>query len=249
MAGHSKWRNIREQKGKADSQRGKLFGKLSREITIATRLGGGGSVDANPRLRLAVEKARAASMPADNIKRAIQKGTGELGGEDYEEITYEGYGPGGVAILVEAATDNRNRTVADLRHLFSKYGGNLGESGSVAWQFERTGVLTVPAEGLEEDAVLEAVLEAGGDELENNGETFEVLASPDSLSEVRAALEARGIPVASEEVAMLPQNTLEPNEEQTVALLKLLDAIEDHDDIQRVASNADFDEELLQENA
>lgn len=249
MAGHSKWRNIREQKGKADSQRGKLFGKLSREVTIAARLGGGGSVDTNPRLRLAVEKARAASMPVDNIKRAIQKGTGELGGEDYEEITYEGYGPGGVAILVEAATDNRNRTVADLRHLFSKHGGNLGESGSVAWQFERTGVLTIPAEGLEEDALLEALLEAGGDDLENNGETFEVMAPPDTLAEVRAALEARDIPVASEEVAMLPQNTLEPDAEQTVSLLKLLDAIEDHDDVQRVASNAEFDEELLQQNA
>lgn len=247
MAGHSKWKNIRLQKGKADIVRGKLFGKLSREITIAARMGGG-VVESNPRLRLAVEKARSSSMPVDNIKRAIQKGTGELGGEDYEEITYEGYGPGGVAVLVEAATDNRNRTVADLRHLFSKYGGNLGESGSVAWQFTRTGVLTVPAEGLDEDTLMEAVLEAGGDDLENDGETFEITASPETLSQVRAALEASGITVASEEVAMIAQNKIQPDAEQSTQLLKLLDAIEDHDDVQNVATNAEFDDAVL-ENA
>lgn len=247
MAGHSKWKNIRLQKGKADIVRGKLFGKLSREITIAARMGGG-VVESNPRLRLAVEKARSSSMPVDNIKRAIQKGTGELGGEDYEEITYEGYGPGGVAVLVEAATDNRNRTVADLRHLFSKYGGNLGESGSVAWQFSRTGILTVPTEGLSEDAVLEAVLEAGGDDLENTGENFEITAAPEALSEVRTALEARGITVASEEVMMVAQNKLQPDTTQSTQLLKLLDAIEDHDDIQNVATNAEFDDAFL-ENA
>jgi YebC/PmpR family DNA-binding regulatory protein len=245
MAGHSKWKNIRLHKGKADIERGKIFGKLSREITIAARMGGG-IAESNPRLRLAIEKAKAASMPADNIKRAIQKGTGELGGEDYEEITYEGYGPGGVAILVEAATDNRNRTVADLRHLFSKYGGNLGESGSVAWQFERAGVLQVPMEGLEEDTLLEAVLEAGGDDLESDGETFEITTTPDVLSEVRSALEAREIPVASEEVLMVAQNKMQPDAQQSVQLLKLLDAIEDHDDVQRVATNAEFDDAVLE---
>lgn len=245
MAGHSKWKNIRLHKGKADIERGKLFGKLSREITIAARMGGG-VAESNPRLRLAIEKARSSSMPVDNIKRALQKGTGELGGEDYEEITYEGYGPGGVAVLVEAATDNRNRTVADLRHLFSKFGGNLGESGSVAWQFARKGVLTVPAEGLEEDTVLEAVLESGGDDLAGDGENFEITTEPEVLSDVRAALEARGIVVASEEVLMVAQNKLEPSAEQSTQLLKLLDAIEDHDDIQRVATNAEFDDALLE---
>lgn len=247
MAGHSKWKNIRLQKGKADIVRGKLFGKLSREITIAARMGGG-VVESNPRLRLAVEKARSSSMPVDNIKRAIQKGTGELGGEDYEEITYEGYGPGGVAVLVEAATDNRNRTVADLRHLFSKHGGNLGENGSVAWQFARTGILTIPTEGNDEDALLEAVLEAGGDDLENGGENFEITTTPDVLSDVRAALEAQGFTVTSEEVTMVAQNKLQPDTAQSTQLLKLLDAIEDHDDVQNVATNAEFDDAFL-ENA
>jgi len=247
MAGHSKWKNIRLQKGKADIIRGKLFGKLSREITIAAKMGGG-VVDSNPRLRLAVEKARSSSMPADNIKRAIQKGTGELGGAEYEEITYEGYGPGGVAVLVEAATDNRNRTVADLRHLFSKHGGNLGENGSVAWQFARTGILTIPTEGNDEDALLEAVLEAGGDDLENGGENFEITATPDVLSDVRAALEAQGFTVTSEEVTMVAQNKLQPDTAQSTQLLKLLDAIEDHDDVQNVATNAEFDDAFL-ENA
>jgi YebC/PmpR family DNA-binding regulatory protein len=247
MAGHSKWKNIRLQKGKADIIRGKLFGKLSREITIAAKMGGG-VVDSNPRLRLAVEKARSSSMPADNIKRAIQKGTGELGGADYEEITYEGYGPGGVAVLVEAATDNRNRTVADLRHLFSKHGGNLGENGSVAWQFARTGILTIPTEGNDEDALLDAVLEAGGEDLENGGENFEVTATPDVLSDVRATLEAKGFTVTSEEVAMVAQNKIQPDAAQSAQLLKLLDAIEDHDDVQNVATNAEFDDAFL-ENA
>jgi len=245
MAGHSKWKNIRLHKGKADIERGKIFGKLSREITIAARMGGG-DVDSNPRLRMAIEKAKAASMPADNIKRATQKGTGELGGEDYEEITYEGYGPGGVAVLVEAATDNRNRTVADLRHLFSKYGGNLGEGGSVAWQFERAGVLLVPMEGLEEDTLLEAILEAGGEDLDNDGENFEITTAPDILSDVRSALESREIPVTSEEVVMIAQNKMQPDAEQSVQLLKLLDAIEDHDDVQRVATNAEFDDAVLE---
>jgi YebC/PmpR family DNA-binding regulatory protein len=246
MAGHSKWKNIRLHKGKADVLRAKLFGKLSREITIAAKMGGG-VVDANPRLRLAVEKAKAGSMPADNIKRAIQKGTGELGGEDYEEIVYEGYGPGGVAVLVEAATDNRNRTVADLRHLFSRFGGNLGESGSVAWQFSRKGVLSVPAEGRDEDELFEAVLEAGAEDLSNDGEYFTVTTPPESLQAVREALEARGIEVESAEAEMVAQNTVEPSPDQTRSLLKLLDALDDHDDVQRVASNADISDEALDE--
>lgn len=246
MAGHSKWKNIRLHKGKADIERAKLFGKLSREITIAAKMGGG-VMDANPRLRLAVDKAKAGSMPADNIKRAIQKGAGELGGEDYEEIVYEGYGPGGVAILVEAATDNRNRTVADLRHLFSKHGGNLGESGSVAWQFARKGVLTVPSAGRSEDEVLEAALEAGADDLENDGEYFEITTAPENLQAVRDALEARGIQVESAEAEMVAENTVEPSPEHTRSLLKLLEALDDHDDVQQVASNADISDEVLAE--
>jgi YebC/PmpR family DNA-binding regulatory protein len=247
MAGHSKWKNIRLHKGKADVERGKLFGKLSREITIAAKMGGG-NAESNPRLRLAVDKARDASMPADNIKRAVQKGTGELGGEDYEEIVYEGYGPGGVAILVEAATDNRNRTVADLRHLFSKYGGNLGESGSVAWQFARKGVLTLPAAERDEDEVLEAALEAGAEDLASDGEYFTITTALETLGAVRDALESHGITVESAETEMVAQNTVEPSPEQTRSLLKLLDALDDHDDVQRVASNADISDEVLAES-
>ena len=252
MAGHSKWKNIRLHKGKADVERGKIFGKLSREITIAARMGGG-ATDSNPRLRMAVEKARSASMPVDNIKRALQKGTGELGGEAYEEVVYEGYGPGGVAVLVECATDNKNRTVADLRHLFSRFGGNLGENGSVAWQFARKGVLQIVAEGLDEDEVLDAILEAGADDMERTSdgenETFEIVTSPDILASVREALETRGMTVSSEEIAMIAQNTVQPDETVSTPLLKLLDAIEDHDDVQRVATNATFDDYTLSANS
>jgi YebC/PmpR family DNA-binding regulatory protein len=247
MAGHSKWKNIRLHKGKADVERAKIFGKLSREITIAARMGGG-NPDSNPRLRLAIDKAKSASMPSDNIKRALQKGTGELGGEDYEEIVYEGYGPGGVAVLVEAATDNRNRTVADLRHLFSRYGGNLGESGSVAWQFSRMGVLTVPAENKNEDEVFEAALEAGADDVSNDGEYFEITCAPESLQSVREALESRGLEVESAEAEMVAQNKVAPDAEQTRMLLKLLNALDDHDDVQRVASNAEISDEVLAES-
>ena len=234
-------------KGKADIERGKLFGKLSREISIAAKMGGG-NPDSNPRLRLAIDKARGSSMPVDNIKRAVQKGTGELAGADYEEIVYEGYGPGGVAVLVEAATDNRNRTVADLRHLFSKYGGNLGEAGSVAWQFARKGVITLPAAGRGEDEVLEAALEAGAEDLSSEAEYFEITTPADSLQAVRDALESRGITVDSAEAEMVAQNTVEPSADHTRSLLKLLDALDDHDDVQRVATNADMDDAVLSES-
>lgn len=247
MAGHSKWKNIRLHKGKADVERAKLFGKLSREITIAAKMGGG-AIEANPRLRLAVDKAKSGSMPADNIKRAIQKGTGELAGADYEEIVYEGYGPGGVAILVEAATDNRNRTVADLRHLFSKHGGNLGESGSVAWQFARKGVLSLPTADRTEDEVFEAALEAGAEDIAADGEYFTITTAPEALGTVRDALEKKGIGVESAEAEMVAQNTVEPTPDQTRSLLKLLDALDDHDDVQRVASNADISDEALAAN-
>ena len=250
MSGHSKWHNIRLQKGKADLERGKIFGKLSREITIAARQGGG-NPDANARLRLAVEKARESSMPADNIKRAIQKGTGELGeGASYEEVTYEGYGPGGVAVLVEAATDNRNRTVAEVRHLFSKYGGNLGESGSVAWQFARKGVVTVPAQDeLSEDTVMEVALEAGAEDVTLDGDDFEITITVEDLPAVRAALDSRGIEVSSAEIEMLPQATVQLEGEAARRMLKLMEALEDQDDIQNVAANFDISETILQQEA
>lgn len=249
MSGHSKWHNIRLQKGKADLVRGKIFGKLSREITIAAKHGGG-NPDANPRLRLAIEKARDNSMPADNIKRAVQKGTGELGGENYDEITYEGYGAGGVAVLVEAATDNRNRTVADIRHLFSKYGGNLGESGSVAWQFSRKGVIEVPVEGdYDEDTVMEAALEAGAEDFSRSGDTYEITTPAEELNTVREALTGRGITVSSAESEMLPQTTVQLDGDTARRVLKLMDALEDHDDVQHVAANFDIAENILQEQS
>lgn len=225
-------------------ERGKLFGKLSRELTIAARLGGG-DIDANPRLRLAVERAKSNSMPADNIKRAVAKGTGENGGEDYEEISYEGYGPGGVAVLVETATDNRNRTVADVRHYFAKHGGNLGENGSVAWQFERQGLLTVPRENLEEDALLDIALEAGASDVEASGELFEVSTAPEALQEVQQALEKNGVKVAGAEVVMAAKHTVAVDAENAARLLKLLDALEDHDDVQNVWSNFEMDDEAM----
>lgn len=241
MSGHSKWSTIKHQKGKADAERGKLFGKLSRELTIASRLGGP-DPDANARLRLAVDRARSNSMPADNIKRAIAKGSGEGGGDAYEEVTYEGYGPHGVAVLVEAATDNRNRTVADVRHYFSKHGGNLGENGSVAWQFARQGLLMVPCEGTDEDALLETALEAGANDVETSDENFEISTAPEALSEIKKSLEDAGFAVSSAEVIMAPQNVITLNEEKATGLFKLLDALEDHDDVQNVWSNVEIEE-------
>lgn len=248
MSGHSKWHNIRLQKGKADLERGKIFGRLSREITIAARQGGG-NPDGNSRLRLAIERARENSMPADNIRRAVQKGTGEVEGTAYEEVTYEGYGPGGVAVLVEAATDNRNRTVADLRHLFAKHGGNLGESGSVAWQFARKGVIAVGGDVHSEDAVMEAALEAGAEDVTFDDGDFEITTGADDLLAVRAALESRGIAVTSAAVEMLPQTTVTLEGDPARRMLKLMAALEDHDDVQNVAANFDIAEKILQESS
>ena len=248
MSGHSKWHNIRLQKGKADLERGKIFGKLSREITIATRAGGG-SPDSNARLRLAIEKARENSMPADNIKRAVQKGTGELGGDSYEEVTYEGYGPGGVAVLVEAATDNRNRTVAELRHLFNKHGGNLGETGSVAWQFSRKGIIAVSSSLHDEDAVMEAALEAGAEDFADDDDIYSITTPPETLGTVRDALTKAGIAIASAETAMVPSTTVQLEADSARRMLKLMDALEDQDDVQHVAANFDIAENILQEQS
>jgi len=249
MAGHSKWKNIRLHKGKADAERGKVFGKLSRELSIAARMGGG-SPDSNARLRLAIEKARENSMPADNIKRAIQKGTGELAGEgQYEEISYEGYGPGGAAVFVEAATDNRNRTVSEVRTAFSRHGGSMGEGGSVAWQFARKGVVTVQAQGApEEDTLMEMALEAGAEDFSNQGESFEIIAAPEGLLSVLDALGKAGVK-ASGEVMMVPQNTVELEGEAARKMLRLMEVLEDLDDVQRVAANFDIAESELQASA
>ena len=249
MAGHSKWKNIRLHKGKADVERAKIFGKLSREITIAARMGGG-SPDSNARLRLAIERARENSMPADNIKRATQKGTGELAGEAFDEVTYEGYGPGGAAVLIEAATDNRNRTVADIRHVFSRNGGSLGESGSVAWQFARKGSISIDAAlSPDEDAVMEAALEAGAEDFARDGDIYEITTAADAVLNVAANLEKAGFKTSDVEVAMVPQNTVSLDGEAARRMLKLMDALEDHDDVQRVAANFDIEEKLLQEGA
>ena len=247
MAGHSKWKNIRLHKGKADKERAKLFAKLSRDLTVAAK--SGGDPDSNPRLRLAYDKARAGSMPAENIKRAIQKGTGELASDNHEEITYEGYGPGGVAVLVECETDNRNRTVAAVRSLFNKNGGSLGEGGSVAWQFQRLGQIVVAGanEGgaqTGEDALYEAAIEAGATDIEADEEGFTVTVPLEMLDEVEGALEQAGFPIESAEIAWVPDTTIEVAGEDARKLVRLLEALEDDDDVTGVASNFELSEEF-----
>ncbi|MBW3638215.1 MAG: YebC/PmpR family DNA-binding transcriptional regulator [Armatimonadetes bacterium] len=244
MAGHSKWKNIRLHKGKADVERAKLFGKLSRELTTAAKQGGG-SPDSNPRLRLAIEKAKAGSMPADNIKRAIQKGTGELAADNFDEVVYEGYGPNGVAVMVEAATDNRNRTVADIRAIFNKNGGSMGESGSVAWQFERKGQISVAAAGADEDALLEAALEAGASDMGREDDTFIIEVAPEGVLTVQSALEKAGFTVSDVEVTLVPSTTIELEGDAARKMLKLLDALEDYGDVQNVSANFEISDEVL----
>lgn len=249
MSGHSKWHNIRLRKGKQDAERGKLFTKLAREIIVAAR-DGGGNPDTNVRLRLAVQKAREASMPVDNIKRAIQRGTGEIEGAVYEEITYEGYAPAGVAVLVQCLTDNRNRTVAEVRNAFSKCGGSLGESGCVAWMFEQRGVVQVPADQSDEDSVLAATLDAGAEDIMVEDEFIEVYTQPENLQAVRDALNNAGIPVAQADVTMVPKTTVRVEGAKEVSqILRLMDMLEDLDDVQNVYSNFDIPEELMQEAA
>ena len=240
MAGHSKWKQIKHYKAAADAKRGALFTKLIREITVAAR-SGGGDPDGNPRLRTAIEAARAASMPKDNIERAIKKGTGELEGVSYSEITYEGFGPGGVAILVHTLTDNPTRTVADLRHTFSRLGGNLGASNSVAWMFERKGQIYVDATRFSEDAALEAALNAGAEDLKREGEQFIVTTDPTALHQVKGALEAAGLAIQESEIANIPKNTVRVEGKTAEQLLKLLEEVEDLDDVQKVAANFDMD--------
>lgn len=245
MAGHSKWDNIKHKKAKEDARRGKIFTKMTRLIAVAAREGGP-DVNTNFRLRLAVDKAKSYNVPNDTIERAIKRGAGELEGDSYEEFVYEGYGPGGVAIMLQIMTDNRNRTAADVRHLFSKYGGNLGESGCVAWMFEKKGVVRIARNGADEDEVLMAALEAGGEDVQSDDEGFTIYSDPASFEEVRNALEEAGYVIESAEISMQPKNTVAVEGADAKRLLQLLEALEDHDDIQDVQANFDISEEALE---
>jgi YebC/PmpR family DNA-binding regulatory protein len=246
MSGHSKWATIKHKKAATDARRGRIFTRIIREITIAARTGGG-DPDKNPRLRTAISTAKNENMPNDNIERAILRGTGQLEGEQYEEVMFEGYGPGGVGMLVEVVTTNRNRVVSEIRHLMSKNGGNLGESGSVSWQFQRKGQIVVPKEAAGEDKLLNLVLEAGAEDLRDDGSAWEVITPPEAFEAVRDALTAAGIKPASAEISMIPQNYIKLTGPQAQQMLRLVEALEEHDDVQHVYANFDIDESEIQE--
>ncbi len=249
MAGHSKWANIKHRKGAVDAKRGRIFTRLIKEITVAARMGGG-DVASNPRLRSAVAAAKSENMPKDNITRAIKKGTGEIAGEVYEEILYEGYGPGGVAVLVECMTDNRNRTVADIRHYFAKSNGNLGESGCVNWMFDKKGLIVVSKEDASEEVLMDTALEAGADDVVEEDNEFQVLTAPEDFDAVREGLEEAGVKFLSAEITMIPQNTVDVDAENVArSLLKLLENLEDHDDVQNVHANFSIDDDLMEQLA
>lgn len=249
MSGHSKWHNIRLRKGKQDLQRGKIFTKLAREIIVAAKEGGG-NPDANLSLRMAIAKARENSMPVDNIKRAIQRGTGEIEGASFEEITYEGYGPSGVAVLVPCLTDNRNRTVAELRNIFSKNGGNLGEMGCVAWMFDKKGLVQIAADKSDEDSVMMATMDAGAEDIKVEDDVIEVTCPSEVLVQVREALEETGIEFMSAEQTMIPKTTVRIEDlKEAGKILRLMDALEDNDDVQNAYANFDIPDEILQEAA
>ena len=245
MSGHSKWSTIKRKKGKADAERGKIFTHLIKDITVAAR-NGGGDENANPRLRSAVAAAKTANMPAANIDRAIKKGTGELPGVVYEEGVLEGYGPAGVALYIEILTDNRNRTVADVRHSLTKHGGNLAESGAVAWMFEKKGLITVPSEDLDEEEILMEVMDAGAEDLKSEEDFFEITSSAEDLENVKAALESSQIKYDSANLTMYPKNTIKVEGKDAETVLKILDALEDLDDVQNVYSNFDIDMSVLE---
>jgi YebC/PmpR family DNA-binding regulatory protein len=245
MSGHSKWSTIKHKKAAKDAKRGKIFTKLIKEITVAARMGGG-DINGNPRLRTAVLTARQNSMPTDNIERAIKKGTGELEGVVYEEVTYEAYGPGGVAILVDTVTDNRVRTVSEIRNLVSKAGGNLGATGSVAWMFKKRGLIAVERAGADEDKVMEVALEAGAEDVTEAGDLLEIYTTPDTFAVVKEAMDAAGIVAASAEVTMIPGTTTTITGKPAEQMVRLLEALEDHDDVQTVSSNMDIAPEELE---
>lgn len=246
MAGHSHWANISAKKGVVDKKRGKLFGKLSRAIIVAARVGGGDPV-MNLRLRYAIDKAKAASMPKDTIERAVKKGTGDLEGENYEDVIYEGYGPGGVAVLCDLLTDNRNRTAGEIRKIFEVHGGNLGSTNCVAWMFERKGVFLIPASQIDEDRLFEVALEAGADDVKREGDSFTVTCPTDAFTEVGEALEKAGIKPESADVSRVPQNTVDLDVADGRRMLELLEALEEQDDVQTVIANFNIPEELLAE--
>jgi YebC/PmpR family DNA-binding regulatory protein len=244
MSGHSKWSQIKRKKAKTDQHRGKVFSKLVREITTAARTGGDPKM--NMRLKTAIEEAKAVNMPADTLKRAIQKGTGELPGETYEEITYEGYGPGGVAVMVKVLTDNKNRTAPEIRHTFTKFSGNLGEVGSVGWMFDRKGIIQVEAARVDEDELLGLALDAGAADLRRADSVFEITATPHDLEEVRRALEGRGVPIQSAEVTYVPQSTVRLEGKDAQQVLRLVEGLEELDDVQHVYANFDIPDEVLE---
>ncbi len=245
MSGHSKWATIKRKKGAADAKRGQLFSKLSRAIIVAAREGGG-DPEANATLANAIQKARDASMPKDNIERAIQRGAGGGDGEAYESILYEGYGPGGVAIICTILTDNRNRAASDVRFIFTKNGGSLGTPGSVAWQFDRKGIVLVDGDGIDEDALMDVALEAGAEDIVEDGSQWQITTEPTELMAVRQALDVAGIAYASAELTMVPKTTVQPDEKEARQLLRLIDALEDNDDVQDVYANFDISEEVLE---
>jgi YebC/PmpR family DNA-binding regulatory protein len=246
MSGHSKWHTIKHKKGAADAKRGRVFTKLIKEITVAARVGGG-DPEGNPRLRTVILAAKAANMPKDNIEKAVKKGTGELPGVSYEEVSYEGYGPGGVAIYVQTLTDNRNRTLPEIRHLFTKFGGNLGESNCVSWMFEKKGYIIVAKGNAPEEVLLEVVLDAGGDDVRDDGENWEVFTPPERLHAVNEALGGKGIASTTAEVSMVPKNTVKLEGKKAQNLLSMMEAIEEHDDVQNVWANFDIDEAEITE--
>ncbi len=245
MSGHSKWSTIKHKKAAKDAKRGKIFTKLIKEITVAARMGGG-DINSNPRLRTAVLTARSNSMPSENIERAIKKGTGELEGVAYEEVQYEGYGPGGAAIIAQVLTDNKNRTVSEIRRLFAKHGGNLGETGCVSWMFDKKGLLAVEKSQVDEERLLEIVLDAGAEDVRDEDDIFEIVTPPEAFEKVKERLDKEKIAVASAQVTLVPKSTVEVDEKHVEQILKLTEELEDHDDVQSVSANFNIPTELLQ---
>jgi YebC/PmpR family DNA-binding regulatory protein len=244
MSGHSKWSSIKHKKAATDAKRGKIFTKLIKEITVAARMGGG-DADTNPRLRAAILAAKNENMPKDNIERAIKKGTGELEGVNYEESIYEGYGPGGAAVLIESLSDNKNRTVADIRYIFSKSGGNMGENGCVAWIFDKKGYIAVENKAVDEEALMEAALDAGAEDIREDDSNFEVITAPEDFEAVKSAIDSASIPYIVAEVTMLPQSTTFLQGKEAQQMVRLMEALEDCDDVQKVYTNADIPDEIV----
>ncbi|MBW2141731.1 MAG: YebC/PmpR family DNA-binding transcriptional regulator [Deltaproteobacteria bacterium] len=245
MSGHNKWSSIKHKKGVADAKRGKLFSQLIKEITVAARIGGG-DPEGNPRLRTAISAAKSANMPKDNIDRAIKKGTGELEGASYEEYFYEGYGPGGTAILIQVLTDNKNRAAADVRHILSKHGGNLGENGCVSWMFSQKGLITLNGEDVDEDEIIELTLEAGAEDVDTEGDEFEVITTPEDFESVKEAFDKHGTRYISAELAMVSQTTVDLDADTAPKVVRLMEALEDLEDVQKVWSNFDISDEVME---